>query len=125
MKYVRYSKYTGEPADDVDLDELVNKLSDFLLQSGYESQFYGISEMDPERSMEQLRRAILRALEEGDLLPDDLMKKIMEQGSESEEVKQMLDRLIERLNEEGYINSQPQITPPPGKTARGQAGGPE
>jgi Ca-activated chloride channel family protein len=123
VKYVRYSKYTGEPADDVDLDELVNKLSDFLLQSGYESQFYGISEMDPERSMEQLRQAILRALEEGDLLPDELMKKILEQGSETEEVKQMLDRLIERLTEEGYINSQPQITPPPGKTPRGQAGG--
>ena len=127
MKYVRYSKYTGEAADEVDLDELVNKLSDFLLQSGFESQFYGISEMDPERSMEQLRQAILRALEGGDLLPDDLMKKILEEGSESQDVKHMLDRLIERLTEEGYINSQPQITPPPGKTPRGQAGagGPE
>jgi Ca-activated chloride channel family protein len=122
VKYVRYSKYTGEPADEVDLDELVNKLSDFLLQSGFESQFYGISEMDPERSMEQLRQAILRALEEGDLLPDDLTKQILEQGAESEEVKQMLDRLIERLTEEGYINSQPQITPPPEKMPRGHAG---
>jgi Ca-activated chloride channel family protein len=122
MKFIRYSKYTGEPADEVDLDELVNKLSDFLLQSGYESQFYGISEMDPERSMDALRQAILRALEEGDLVPDDLMKQILEQGAESEEVKKMIDRLIERLTEEGYINSQPQITPPPGKTPRGQTG---
>jgi Ca-activated chloride channel family protein len=122
VKYVRYSKYTGEPADDVDLDELVNRLSDFLLQSGFESQFYGISEMDPAQTMEQLRQAILRALEEGDLLPDDLIKKMLEQGAESEEVKQMLDRLIERLTEEGYINSQPQITGPPEKTPRGQIG---
>lgn len=123
MKYIRYSKYTGEPADEVDLDELVNKLSDFLLQSGFESQFYGISEMDPERTMEQLRQAILRALEEGDLIPDDLMQKMLEQGAESEEVKKILDRLIERLTEEGYINSQPpQITQPPEKTPRGQVG---
>ena len=50
MKYTKYSKYTGEPADEVDLDELVNKLSDFLLQSGYDSQFYGISEMDPQKT---------------------------------------------------------------------------
>jgi len=77
MKYTKYSKYTGEPADDVDLDELVNKLSDFLLQSGYDSQFYGISEMDPQKTMEQLRQAILRALEEGGLLPEDLMEKMM------------------------------------------------
>jgi Ca-activated chloride channel family protein len=125
LKYTRYSKYTGEPADDVDLNELVNKLSDFLLQSGYESQFYGISEMEPQHTMEQLRQAILRALEEGDLLPDDLMQKLMEQGAESEEVQKMLDRLIERLTEEGYMNSQPpQITDPPEKMPRGQASDP-
>ena len=107
MKFVRYSKYTGEPADDVDLDELVNKLSDFFLQSGFESQYYGISEIDPERSMEELRKAILRALEEGDLLPDDIMQKMLEQGSDSEDVKQMLDRLIERLTQEGFIERAP------------------
>ena len=122
MRYVKYSKYTGELADEVDLNDLINKLSDFLLQSGFESQYYGITEMDPERSMDELRRAILRALEEGDLLPEDILEKMLESGEGSEEVKQMLDRLIERMKEEGYINSKPQITPPPGKTPRGQVG---
>ncbi|HEV3218578.1 MAG TPA: VWA domain-containing protein [Candidatus Acidoferrales bacterium] len=123
-KFIRYSKYTGEPADGVDLDDLINRLSDFLLQSGFESDYYGISEMDSARTMEQLRRAILRALEEGDLLPEELMEKLMEQGEDSQEVQQMLDRLIERLTEEGYINplQPPQITAPPEKTPRGQAG---
>ncbi|HLW98648.1 MAG TPA: VWA domain-containing protein [Candidatus Acidoferrales bacterium] len=107
----------------MDLDELVNKLSDFFLQSGFESQFYGISEMDPERSMDELRKAILRALEEGDLLPDDIMQKMLEHGADSDEVKQMLDRLIERLTQEGYINPQPpQITQPPDKMPRGGVG---
>jgi Ca-activated chloride channel family protein len=48
----------------------------------------------------------------------------MEQGEDSQEVQQMLDRLIERLTEEGYINplQPPQITAPPEKTPRGQAG---
>jgi Ca-activated chloride channel family protein len=123
-KLIRYSKYTGEPADGVDLDELLNRLSDFLLQSGFENDFYGISEMDSARSMEQLRRAILRALEEGDLLPDDLLEKLLEQGEDGQDVQKMLDRLIERLTEEGYINPlhPPQITAPPEKTPRGQAG---
>src|SRR6266849_6325729 len=103
MKYIRYGRYTGEPADSVDLQELMKRLSNFLLQSGFESQFYGISEMDPERSMENLRQAILRALQEGDLI----------------------DQLVERLTQEGYISPQPpQVTPPPEQTPRGHLGGP-
>lgn len=49
VKYIRYSRYTGEPAGDVDLQELLKRLGDFLLQSGFESQSYGVSEMDPRK----------------------------------------------------------------------------
>ena len=76
MKYIRYSRYTGEPAGDVDLQELLKRLGDFLLQSGFESQSYGVSEMDPEQTMEALRQAILRALQEGDLVPEDLLEQL-------------------------------------------------
>ena len=69
MKYTRYSKYAPNAGDDIDLQELMSRLSDFLLQSGFQSQ-YGIYEMDSERSreqmMEELREAILRALQEGE-----------------------------------------------------------
>ena len=126
MKYTRYTKYTGEPADSVDLNDLVNQLSDFLLQSGFENQYYGISEMDREQNMEQLREAIRRALEEGDLLPDDVLADLLE-GNEldqSQKMEKLIDRLFERLANEGYINPQqpPHITPPPGKSPRGQVG---
>ena len=63
MRVVRYGKYTGEPANAVDLDELMKRLGDFLLQSGFESQYYGLSEFDASRSMEALRDAILRAIQ--------------------------------------------------------------
>jgi hypothetical protein len=66
MKYTKYSRYAPSAADDIDLDELMSRLSDFFLQSGFEDQ-YGIYEMDPNRSrermMDQLREAILRALQ--------------------------------------------------------------
>src|SRR5947207_10414244 len=75
MKFIRYGKYVGEAADAVDLEELIKRLGDFFLQSGFESQFYGVSQMDSERSMEALREAILRALQQGDLLPEDAMSK--------------------------------------------------
>jgi Ca-activated chloride channel family protein len=123
-KYIRYTKYTGEPADGVDLQELVKRLSDFFLQSGFESQFYGLSEMDPEKSMEALRQAIQRALEEGDLLPGQDLKDLLDGTPEemNAKMKELIDQLIDRLMQEGYVTGQPQVTAPPDKTPRGQIG---
>ena len=123
-KYIRYTKYTGEPADGVDLQELVKRLSDFFLQSGYESQFYGMSEMDPEKSMEALRQAIQRALEEGDLIPNQELQELLDGTPEQMDakMKELIDQLIDRLMQEGYVTGQPQVTAPPDKTPRGQVG---
>ena len=127
MKYVRYKKYTGQEADDIDLQELMNRLSDFLLQSGFESQYYGFQEMDSERSMEQLRQAILRALEEGDLLPPEMMEQLLENPDldQNQRLRDMIDQLIERMTQEGYISAQPpHVTPPPQQTPGGQIDAP-
>jgi Ca-activated chloride channel homolog len=132
MKVVRYGKYTGEAADAIDLEELVKRLGDFFLQSGFESQYYGVSEVDPERSMEALREAILRALQEGDLLPEgamsDELREMLKQpeAMNDEAVKKLIDKLVERMAQEGYINPQqpPQVTPPPQTSARGKIGQP-
>jgi Ca-activated chloride channel homolog len=123
-KYIRYTKYRGEPADGVDLQELVKRLSDFFLQSGYESQFYGMSEMDPEKSMEALRQAIQRALEEGDLLPNQELQNLLDGTPEQMDakMKELIDQLIDRLMQEGYVTGQTQVTAPPDKTPRGQVG---
>jgi len=133
MKVIRYGKYVGEPADAVDLDELVKRMGDFFLQSGFESQFYGVSEMDNQRSMEALQEAILRALQGGDLLPEDAMseelRKMLQspQAQNSQAVKDLLEKLMDRLAQEGFINPQqpPQVTPPHQNTARGSLGQPQ
>jgi Ca-activated chloride channel family protein len=131
MKFIRYGKYVGEPADAIDLEELVKRLGNFFLQSGFESQFYGVSEMDPEKSMEALKEAILRALQEGDLLPQDAMSDELREmlnnpnaAKESQAVRDLIEKLMERMAEEGYINPQqpPTVTPPPQSSARGQVG---
>ena len=128
MKFIKYGKYVGEPADTVDLDELMKRLGDFLLQSGFESQFYGLSEMDASHSMEALREAILRALQEGNLIPEDAMSEELRELLEdpgalnSQEMRDLIDKLIERMTQEGFINPQqpPQVTPPPQNTPGGQ-----
>jgi Ca-activated chloride channel family protein len=132
MKFTKFSKYTGEPADSIDFEELIKKLGDFFLQSGFESQFYGMNEFDPERSMEALREAILRALQEGDLFDENSLTEEMRQmlqqsdAMNNEEIRDLLDKLMERMAQEGFINPQqpPQITPPNQATARGTVGQP-
>ena len=129
MKYIRYSKYDPSAADEIDMQELMSRLSDFFLQSGFESQ-YGIYEMDMERAreqhMEQLREAILRALEEGDLISPEMMEKLLQNPdlSENKELRDMIEQIIQRMEEEGYITQQQsaRVTPPPSQTPGGQIG---
>jgi Ca-activated chloride channel family protein len=121
MKFIKYGKYLGEPADAVDLEELIKRLGDFFLQSGFESQFYGMNEMDPEKSMEALRQAVLRALQEGDLLPEGAMSEELREMLQSADamnnqaIRDLIDKITERMANEGFINPQqpPQVTPPP------------
>src|SRR6201997_715183 len=131
MKYIRYSRYEPEAAEDIDLQELMNRLSDFFLQSGFDSQ-YGIYEIDMEKSREQhmeaLREAILRALEEGDLIPPEMMEKLLENPdlSNNQELSDLVNQIIRRMEQEGYISEQQQqsahVTHPPSETPGGQIG---
>jgi Ca-activated chloride channel homolog len=129
MKYIKYSRYSPDAADDVDLQDLMNKLSDFFLQSGYDSP-YGVYEMDPQQTqqtMDRLREAILRALQEGDLIPPEMLEQLMQNPdvSQNQELRNLIDKLIERMEQEGYLSQQQQnarVTPPPSQTPGGQAG---
>src|SRR6185436_2067631 len=61
----RYSKFTGEDLDGIDLEELLSKLSDLLLSSGFDNP-YGIPYDDEDGvSAEALHDAIMEALLNG------------------------------------------------------------
>ncbi|HWF37925.1 MAG TPA: VWA domain-containing protein [Candidatus Acidoferrales bacterium] len=129
MKYTKYSRYSPDAADDIDLQELMSRMSDFFLQSGFENQ-YGIYEMDMEKSreqyMDQLREAILRALQEGELVPPELMEKMLQNPdlSQNQELKDLVNQIIQRMEEEGFIKQQQnaRVTEPPTETPGGQIG---
>jgi len=127
MKFIRYTKYLPQLAEDIDLNQLVSRLSDFFLQSGFESQFYTISELDPSHSLEQLRQAVLRALQAGDLLSEERLEELLQNPdlARNQELRDLIDQLIKRLTNEGFVSPQPpQVTPPPESSALGNVSSP-
>ena len=53
MKWIKYSRYTGEDFG-VDADDLLKALSDFLLQSGFQNPYMPGGEWD-EHTLENLK----------------------------------------------------------------------
>ena len=104
MKSIKYSRYTGEDFG-IDAQDLLQALSDFFLQSGFNSNYSQFMEMD-QRTMEDLKQAIQRALESGDLFPDDQMQQMMEklQSMSPDQLNQLLESLVQKLAEEGHVS---------------------
>ena len=111
MRFHTYSKFSPEMADAVDLQALLDKLADFLLQSGFaggESQpHYGMGFDEPrDRSLEALRQAILEALMESGQFTPEMLEALRGDGDEEAQAKlaKLLDDLVQRLVKEGYLN---------------------
>jgi Ca-activated chloride channel family protein len=119
MKSIRYSKYTG---DDLGLspEDLMKALSDFFLESGFQNQFYGFSEMN-QHSLEDLKRALQHALEQSDLFDPEQAERIQKalENMAPEEVDQLVNRLVQKLIDEGYITME---QPDPNQTGQGGEG---
>jgi Ca-activated chloride channel family protein len=114
MKY-RYSKYTGNLLDEIDIDDLVSKLSDLLLSSGFSNPWGDPFGSDDDRSMQALHDAILDALFNGGVLSDEALDKLLgpAQDGDQEQARQQLEELIEqiinRLMERGFISQAPDL----------------
>lgn len=120
MAFVRYHKYVGELWDDLNLEDLVGELSDFLLQSGYG---YEPGEWD-EDDLQALHDAILEALLRRGMLADEDMQRLMD---DAESLDQFLQKVVERMVREGYLSlgeGQPFHDPTRGGGGHGPAGPP-
>jgi Ca-activated chloride channel family protein len=112
MRFTNYTRYTGHQADALNLEALLEHLSDFLLQSGfaggsYSHPFWGEFE-DGDRSLDALKEALLQALIQSGQLTPEMLDELRGESGGDEEIRQkiaeLLDRLVERLIEEGYLN---------------------
>jgi Ca-activated chloride channel homolog len=98
MAVTRYHRYVGELWEDLNLEELIGELSDFLLQSGFG---YEEGEWD-EDSLQSLHDAILEALMRRGMLSDEDLQKLMD---DADALEQFLQKTVERLIREGYLKT--------------------
>ena len=103
MKWIRYSRYNGEDMG-IGAEELLQALSDFLLESGFHSQYMPMSEWN-QHTLEDLKNAIQQALEQGKLFDQERLEQMMEQLQKMspEQMEKLLDNLIQKMVDEGQI----------------------
>jgi len=117
MKKIRYSKYVPDPAGDMSMEDLLSALSDYLLQSGFDTSMY--YEMpDGEQTLDALRQALERALLESDMF-DEEMRERLQQMQMDGTLDELIEKLIQRMEEEDYIS----IDEPPDPSRTSGVGG--
>jgi len=117
MRRIRYSKYVPDPAGEMSMEDLLSALSDYLLQSGFQNyMFYELPEGD--QSLDALRRAIEQALMDSDLF-DEEMRERLQQMEMDGSLDELIEKLIERMEQEDFIS----IDDPPDPSQPSSAGG--
>jgi Ca-activated chloride channel family protein len=113
MRFTTYTKYTGALLDALNIQDLLERLADFLLQSGFEGgphyhPWWGWSGDSDDRSLDALKDALIQALIESGQLTPEMLKELRGEGSGDDETRkaiaELLDQLVQRLVEEGYLN---------------------
>src|SRR5580698_107143 len=107
MKRVRYTKFTGDLSSSFGLEDLMQALSDFLLDSGFNDPYSRFQEFNGDQTMENLRDAIRQALESGEIFDEEAQEKF--NALAENEVEELIDQIIQKMQEQNFINAeQPQ-----------------
>jgi uncharacterized protein with von Willebrand factor type A (vWA) domain len=104
MRRIRYTKFTGDLASSFGLEDLMQALSDFLLDSGFQDPLSRFQSLDGEQTLENLREAIKQALESGELLDEESQERFDELSAE--QVEELVDQIIAKMQEQNFINAE-------------------
>ena len=125
MRY-KYSKHVPSLLDELDMDELMSKLSDLLLSSGFDNP-WGDPSQNQDRTMQALHDAILEALFSDGVLPPEMLEKLLgdpadgDQEQLRQQIEELIEQIIERMKESGYITPSPDLETE--RQRRAQGGG--
>jgi Ca-activated chloride channel family protein len=127
MRY-KYSKYVPSLLDELDMDELMSKLSDLLLSSGFANPWGDPSDGE-DRTMQALHDAILEALFSGGVLPPELLDRLLgdpadaDQEQARQQLEELIQQIIDRMKESGYITASPDLESERQRRAQGGGSG--
>jgi len=120
VKRIRYSKYVPDPAGEMSMEDLLNALSDYLLQSGFQdSMWYEMPQ--GEHTLEDLKRAIEEALLNGEMFDENLREQVEQMMAEGQ-LDELIQKLIERMQQEDYISVDEPHDPARQSSVGGQTG---
>ena len=116
MKSVRYAKYAGDLASEIDIESLLQALSEYLLDSGFRDPYAQFQELD--HNLDDLREALRGILQSGQFLNGEMQQQI-DQMAADDTLDEFIDKLIERMEQESYIS----MTQQQGEATMSQVGG--
>ena len=120
MKRIRYSKYVPDAAGEMSMEDLLGALSDYLLQSGFNDNFW--YEMpEGEQTLDDLRRAIEQALLDSEMLDETMRERLQEMRMDGQ-LEELIEKLVERMQQEDYISIAPPHDPSKQSSVSGQVG---
>ena len=120
MKRIRYSKYVPDPAGEMSMEDLLSALSDYFLQSGFNDNFwYELPE--GEQTLDELRRALEQALLNGEMFDEEMRDRLQQMQMEGE-LEELIEKLIERMQQEDYISIDQPHDPSKQSSVGGQVG---
>ena len=116
MKRIRYTKFTGDLSSAFGLEDLMQALADFLLDSGFQDPMSRFQQFDGEQTMENLRDAIRQALDSGELFDEEAQEKY--EALSEDQVEELIDQIIQKMQEQNFINAEE-----PAEQGQGQGDG--
>jgi Ca-activated chloride channel family protein len=103
MKRIRYTKFTGDLSSSFGLEDLMQALSDFFLDSGFNDPYANFQENN-DQTLENLREAIKQALESGELFDEESQEKFDQLNAD--QVEELVDQIIQKMQEQNFINAE-------------------
>jgi Ca-activated chloride channel family protein len=120
MKRIRYSKYVPDPASEMSMEDLLSALSDYFLQSGFNDNFW-YELPQGEQTLDQLRRALEQALVDGEMFDEEMRDRLLQMQMDGE-LEELIEKLIERMQQEDYISIDQPHDPTKQSSIGGQTG---
>ena len=121
MKFVRYTRYSGDLASEIDLEDLLQALSDYLLDSGFEDPYSRFQDLS--HNLDDLREALRRVLESGEFLDHEMQRKLDQLAAEGK-LDELIEKLLEKMEQQNYISSSQPADPNEAGSVGGQGGPP-